>query len=332
MQKLTKYEKNPIIAANSENIWEAWQTFNPGVIMLDDKVHFLYRAIGQDGISRLGYAISDNGFTITERSCYPAYQHTLKKPLFFCPYFSGGSFGGSEDARLTRVNEEDLLYMTYTACDGGLRVALTSIKIEDFLKRNWRWKKPVLISPPGETHKNWIIFPEKINGQYAILHSIKPKIQIEYVDQLAFDNNHYINSCYGGDQQEDCWDTYLRGAAAPPLKTKDGWLLLYHAISQNCSKYKVGAMLLDLNDPTKILYRAREPIMEQSEQYELNGYKGGVIYVTGAIIKGNTLLVYYGAADSYVCVASAPLYEFLSDLKQGKKPKVSNGSTTKKKK
>ena len=331
--KLTKYENNPIIVANPENDWEAWQTFNPGVIVLNDNIHFLYRAIGQDGISRLGYAISSDGFTITERFYYPVYQHPLERKIFHgFSYSSGGSFGGTEDPRLTRVDEEDVLYMTYTACDGGLRVALTSIKVEDFLKRNWKWTKPVLISSPGQTHKNWVIFPEKINGRYAILHSIKPKIQIEYVDNLVFDNNHYINSCYAGGQQEDCWDTYLRGAAAPPLKMKDGWLLIYHAIEKDCSKYKVGAMLLDLNDPTKVLYRAQEPILEPSEPYEHNGYKGGITYVTGAIIKGDALFVYYGAADSYVGVASAPLYEFLNTLKSNKKPKLSEEKTIKKKK
>ena len=300
--------------------------------MLDNKVHFLYRAIGQDGISRLGYAVSDDGYTITERSCYPAYQHKIKKGFFLGSYFSGGSFGGAEDARLTRVDDEDVLYMTYTACDGGLHVALTSITIEDFLKKDWKWKKPALISAPGETHKNWVIFPEKINGRYAILHSIKPRIQIAYVDNLKFDNNYYIQSIYADGQQEDSWETCLRGAAAPPLKTKGGWLLLYHAMDKDWGNYKVGAMLLDLNDPTKILYRAKEPILEPSEQYENNGYKGGIIYVTGTIIKEDTLLVYYGAADSYVCVASAALHEFLSSLKQGKKPKLSKGRTIKKKK
>lgn len=321
---LTRSEENPIISPKPENAWEAWQTFNPGVILIDNKVHFFYRAIGEDGISRLGYAVSSDGFTIDERLAYPAYEHEVGERTFnIFSYFSGGSFGGAEDPRPVRVDEEDLLYMTYTACDNGLRVALTSIKLEDFLKKEWKWKKSALISPPGEVHKNWLIFPEKINGKYAILHSIKPNIQIEYVGSLEFDNTEYINSFHGGGPQKRCWDKWLRGAGAPPIKTPVGWLLFYHAMDNDWSKYKVGAMLLDLKDPTKVLYRAKEPVLEPSEDYENNGYKGGVVYVSGAIIKDGNVLVYYGAADSYVGVAYASLDEFLSALMQDKKPTLS---------
>jgi predicted GH43/DUF377 family glycosyl hydrolase len=324
---LVRLEQNPIISPRPENGWEAWQTFNPGVILLNDKIHFLYRAIGQDGVSRLGYATSSDGFTIDERLPYSVYEHRdnnkLKKPVFnIYSYFSGGSFSGSEDPRLTRVDNEDVLYVTYTACDNGLRVSLTSIKIDDFLDKKWKWKPPVLISAPNEVHKNWLIFPEKINGKYAILHSIRPNIQIEYVDSLEFDNKTYIKSFHGGEPQKGCWDKWLRGAGAPPLKTKEGWLLFYHAMDNDWSKYKVGAALLDLNDPTKILYRAKEPVLEPEELYENNGYKPGVIYVSGAIIKDENLLVYYGCSDNYVGVAYANLDKFLEALKKETKPKL----------
>lgn len=321
---LSKSEENPIISPKQENDWESWQTFNPGVILLDNKVHILYRAIGEDGISRFGYAVSSDGFHIDQRLSYPVYEHETGARTFnIFSYFSGGSFGGAEDARLVRVNEEDVLYMTYTACDNGLRVALTSIEIDDFLQKNWKWKKPVLISPPEEVHKNWVIFPEKINGQYAILHSIRPEVQIEYVPDLEFCNKNYIKSYHGGGPQKRCWDKWLRGACTSPIKTSLGWLLFYHAMDDDFGKYKVGAMLLDLNDPTKILYRAKEPVLEPSEDYENNGYKGGIVYLSGAIVKDGTLLVYYGAADSFIGVAFAPLEEFLNFLTQGKKPKLS---------
>src|SRR3989338_7113157 len=113
---LIKSEENPIISPKPENNWEAWQTFNPGVILLNNKVHFLYRAIGEDGISRLGYAVSSDGFRIDERLSHPVYEHQVKEGGFnVFSYFSGGSWGGAEDPRLTRVDEEDVLYMTYTA-------------------------------------------------------------------------------------------------------------------------------------------------------------------------------------------------------------------------
>lgn len=131
-----KHEENPIISPQSGNGWEAWQTFNPGVILLEDKVYFLYRAIGKDGISRLGYAVSNDGFAVDERLPHSVYEHKLTKPVFnYYSFASGGSFGGAEDPRLVRVNKEDRIYMTYTACDEDLRVALTSIKVQDFLQK-----------------------------------------------------------------------------------------------------------------------------------------------------------------------------------------------------
>ena len=322
---LVKSEQNPIISPRQENDWEAWQTFNPGVILLDGKIHFLYRAIGPDGISRLGYAVSSDGLTLDERLPYPVYEHKTKsgeRVFSIYSYLSGGSFGGAEDPRLVRVDEEDVLYMTYTACDNGLRVGLTSIKVDDFQSKKWQWKPPVLISPPDEVHKNWLIFPEKINGRYAILHSIKPNIQIEYRDSLEFDNSDYISSFHGGGPRKNCWDKWLRGAGAPPVKTKDGWLLFYHAMDNDWSKYKVGAMLLDLKDPTKILRRSKEPVLVPEKFYENDGYKPGVVYVSGAVVKDGNLLVYYGCSDSYVSVAYAPLEEFLEALKKEIEPKL----------
>ncbi len=322
--ELTKAGTNPIIRPLQRSEWQAWQTFNPGVILLEDKVHFLYRAIGADGISRFGYARSPDGLKIDERLPYPVFEHHLTPGSFsYWSFTSGGSFGGAEDPRIVRIGKESVLYVTYTACDGGLRVGLTSIKVEDFLAKKWNWKSPKLISPPGEVHKNWVIFPEKINGRYAILHSINPTISIEYRDDLDFNELDYIESHYGGVVRKNCWDSSVRGAGAPPIKTKYGWLLFYHAIDKRDSgRYKVGAMLLDQYDPTKILHRGVEPILEPDEWYENNGFKAGIVYVTGAVVKDGKLLVYYGGADSYVNFASVDLEEFLQNLIQTKKPKL----------
>lgn len=324
---LARSEENPIISPRPKYDWEAWQTFNPGVVLLNDRVHFLYRALGSDGVSRLGYAVSEDGFTINERLSYPVYEHKenkeQKERVFrIFSYFSGGSWGGAEDPRLVRVAGEDILYLTYTACDNGLRVGLSAIKVDDFLNKKWRWKEPILISSPDEVSKNWVIFPEKINGQYAMLHSLKPTIQIEYLDNLDFDDNAYIKSSCRTEPRKNCWDKWIRGAGAPPLKTRAGWLLFYHAMDNDWSKYKVGALLLDLKDPTKVLARAREPILEPDKDYENNGFKPGIVFVSGAIIKNETLLVYYGCSDSYVGVAYANLEEFLTALEKDIEPKL----------
>jgi predicted GH43/DUF377 family glycosyl hydrolase len=341
---LKKHEENPIISPQGDNGWEAWQTFNPGVILLQDRegkppasrgrerVHFLYRAIGYDGISRLGYASSEDGFKVDERLPYPVYEHRLTGPVFnYYSFASGGSFGGAEDPRPVRVDEEDKIYMTYTACDEWLRVAITSIKVRDFLNKKWQWKYPQLISPPGEIHKNWVIFPGKINGKYAILTSLSPEISVAYLDDLEFENGRYIKSVYIPTCRKNGWDTRVRGAGPPPIKTRYGWLLIYHATHErDPGKYKVGAMLLDLRDPTKIICRSPEPILEPSEVYEYDGFKAGVVYASGAVVKDGKLLLYYGAADSYIGVAYADFDKFLEELIKGIKPELKRKSLKKK--
>lgn len=320
-----KPEENPIISPKAENDWESWQTFNPGVILLDGKIHFLYRAMGEDGVSRLGYASSSDGFHIEERFANPAYTHPFEHRSFnVFSYFSGGGWGGSEDPRLVRVGEENNLYMTYTACgDGELRVAITSIGMKDFLNKKWKWKKPIIISPPGQVHKNWVLFPEKIKSRYAILHSVNPEVSIEYLDNLEFNDTQHIYSQHGGKLRKNCWDNWVRGAGPPPIKTKHGWLLFYHALNnKDFGKYKVGAMLLDLQEPTKILHRSKRPILEPAEAYENNGAKPGIVYMSGAVVRDGELLTYYGGADNYVCVAHANLNDFLEALIKEADPRL----------
>lgn len=322
--KLVKRARqNPIIYPRAENGWESWQTFNPGAIMLNNKIHFLYRAIGEDGVSRFGYANSKDGVHINERLSYPVYEHDVdplaKGEISFSP--SGGSFAGAEDPRIVRVENEDILYITYTAFNHIPRVALTSIKVEDFLNKRWRWKKAVYLSPPGEIHKNWVIFPEKINGKYAILHSITPRILIEYLSSLEFDGKTFIKSYHKKVYRKGHWDTWVRGVGTVPLKTPYGWLIFYHATSEGEEhKYKVGAMLLDLKNPERILYRSKYPILEPKQFYEITGFKPGIVYASSAIVKGDTLFLYYGGSDTYVNVAISSFSRFLQYLREDKKP------------
>ena len=149
-------------------------------------------------------------------------------------YTSGGGWGGHEDPRAVAIG--DRVYMTYTAFQGwdSVRIGLTSISLKDLKKEHWNWRKPKLISPPGEVHKNWVLFPEKVNGKFAILHVIVPKIMIEYVDDLDGRYPHIKSSRPQGPQpgREGFWDNILRGAGPPPITTDRGWLLLYHALDK----------------------------------------------------------------------------------------------------
>ena len=327
--KLKRHAHNPILKPSFYS-WESKATFNPAAIESNGKVHILYRAIGDDDSSTLGYAYSYDGLNIEDRPTYFAYKRFVEftKSDARLDYSSGGGWnGGCEDPRLCLL--DDMVYMTYTAFDGwgSVRIALTSIKFDDFKKKKWNWKKSVLISPPGEINKNWVIFPEKINGKFAILHSITPQILIDYVDSMdEFDGKKFIKSKHSSKPQWECtWDNMVRGVGPTPLKTDIGWLVMYHAMDKNDpDRYKLGAMILDFKDPTKILYRAKSPILEPDECYENEGWKAGVVYSCGAIIKNGILFVYYGGADKYGCVASIPLKELLDDMVSGKEIKLKN--------
>jgi predicted GH43/DUF377 family glycosyl hydrolase len=321
---LKRSEENPIITPNPEHDWENVSTFNPAAIYLDDTVHLLYRAIGESGISVIGYASSSDGVHIDERLDQPIYATQpldykgKKVKRFSLQNISGGGWGGCEDPRLTRI--DDKIYMTYVAFDGynPPGVAVTSISVDDFRDKKWDWSEPVLLSKPGELTKNWVIFPEKINGKYAILHSTSPKILVDYVDSLD-SRGKDINTYHNGNVNSKRWDNLMRGAGAPPIRTKYGWLVLYHAMDRrDPNRYKLGAMILDLKDPTKVLFRSKRPILEPVEMYENQGFKSGVVYACGAVVKDNELFVYYGGADSVVCVATADFDKFLDDLVTGK--------------
>ena len=320
--KLSRAEINPIIEPHPGHDWEAFNTFNPAAIYEGGRVHIVYRAQGYDYVSVLGYASSKDGFTINERLNEPMYVPSNRfdslspdEPINYS-FMSGGGYAGCEDPRLTRI--DDRIYMTYVAFDGATppRVALTSILADDFLSKRWIWEKAVLISPPGVVNKNAVIFPEKINGKYVILHRVYPNILIDFVDSLDFDGARWITGQYKIEPRINMWDSKKIGAGAPPIKTKDGWLLIYQSVGyQDAGKYKIGAMLLDLKDPTRILHRSKFPILEPHADYENYGFKGGVVYPCGAVVIDGTLFVYYGAADSYVCVATADLDRFLFELK-----------------
>jgi len=333
--KLKKGENNPIISPRLYS-WESKATFNPAAFVYNDKVHIVYRAMGEDDSSTLGYALSSDGLNIDERPTYCIYKRSNNfvktgPPINYSS--GGGENGGCEDPRITLI--DGTLYMIYTAFDGwgSLRMALSSIPVKNFEKRKWDWKKEVLISCPGEMNKNWVLFPEKINGKFAIMHSFYPEILVDYFDSLdEFNGKKFIKSNNTRPVDKDrTWDSWFRGIGPTPVKTKDGWLLLYHAMDHtNPDRYRMGALILDINDPTKILYRSKNPILEPEEEYENSGHKWGVVYSCGAVIKDEELFVYYGGADKFVCVASINLQELIDSLKQDKIIKLKNIKNKKK--
>lgn len=326
LPKLRRYAGNPVLCSRPENRWESRHVFNAASLYLDGKVHLLYRAIGEDGISRLGYAASRDGFVFDERPGEPVYtarppRQTHRSDEGLPPFASGAGFHGCEDPRLTHLG--DRIYMTYTDFGGWESppaVALTSISTSDFLARCWRWQAPRVISPAGEVHKNWVIFPATFAGRFAVLHSLKPDIQIDYVDSLDELSHEVIRSRHFSTGTESGWDSWVRGAGAPPVETPAGWLQLYHAMDhRDPDRYKLGALLLDCDDPTRVLARLPYPLLEPNAPCENRGFKTGVVYNCGTALIGGCLFVYYGGADSVVCVATVSLQALLDRLQREKK-------------
>jgi len=305
-----RYSKNPIIEQRPELSWEAKAVFNPAAVYADEKVHILYRAVSSDDTSQFGYASSKDGIHIDERLTEPVYVPREK----FEKKYKPGSWSGCEDARLTRMGDE--IYILYTAYNGRVpRVALSSIKVSDFIIKKWKWKKPILISPPGKDDKDACIFPEKINNKYVIIHRLHHNIYIDFVDDLNFGEDKWLN-----DKnilitpRKDKWDNLKIGVSCTPIKTLKGWLLLYHGVSAPGAIYKVGALLLDLQNPQKVLARDEIPLMEPEMDYEKNGDVPNVVFPCGNVLIKDEIFIYYGGGDKVVGVAKIKLDTLLDKL------------------
>jgi len=262
-----RFVNNPIITPKKENAWESKATFNPAAINLKGETHLIYRALSDDDTSTFGYALLKNNTIIADRFSYPVYTpredfESKKQP--------GNS--GCEDPRLVKINKN--IYMCYTAYDsiGPPRVAITYITEKDFVAHNWNWSKPFVITPSGVDDKDACIFPEKFTLGYFILHRIGNEICGDYLNLLNF-NHESVKKCLRIiGPRINAWDSSKVGITAPPVKTKYGWLLLYHGVSKSHSTYRIGCVLLDLKDPAIVLARSTDPIFEPKEDYEKNGF------------------------------------------------------------
>ncbi len=303
-------DKNPIITPLKENSWEAKATFNPAALRIGDTTHILYRALSDDNTSSIGYASSKGGVKIDERLSEPIY---VPKESFELKKVAGGN-SGCEDPRLTKIGNN--IYMCYVAFTGisPWRVAITSITEKNFLQKNWKWEKPVLITPEGFEDKDTCIFPEKTKGHYFILHRVDEEICGDYFKSLDFKKETVKKCIRIIGPRTNSWDSSKVGISAPPIKTKNGWLLLYHGVSKSHNTYRIGAVLLDLDDPAIVLSRTTDPIFEPKESYEKVGVVNNVVFPCGLAQKDGLLYIYYGAADSVVGVATIELDIVLSAL------------------
>jgi predicted GH43/DUF377 family glycosyl hydrolase len=287
--KLRRYEGNPILKPKPENEWESENVFNPAVVYDNGLFHLLYRAMGVDGISRIGYAVSIDGFNFLR----------LDKPVFTPKLILEPR--GCEDPRVVKL--ESAFFMTYTAySDKGVRIGLATTN--NFIQ----WERYGIKC--GETNnKDAVLFPEKIDCKYVLLH--RPMLEeqmgiwISYSDNLAeWHGEREIMAAGGG------WEGKKIGAGAPPIKTEKGWLLIYHGVDED-GVYRMGAAMFSLEDPSKLLYRYPEPILEPEAYYEIRGEIPRVVFASGACEVMNRYYIYYGSADRVVCVATVDKEELL---------------------
>ncbi|WP_294081280.1 glycoside hydrolase family 130 protein [Proteiniphilum sp. UBA5384] len=234
---------------------------------------------------------------------------TFKDEPRFPPIFGKGKLEsfGIEDCRVASM--EDGFWLTFT------EVSPVAVGVGLMHTSDWKsFDHHGMIFPPH--NKDCAIFEEKINGKYYALHRpSSPVLGGNYIwlaespDRLHWGNHQCIATSRKG-----MWDCARVGAGAAPIKTADGWLEIYHGADDN-HRYCLGALLLDLEDPYRVIARSVEPIMEPMAEYEQTGFFGNVVFTNGQLVEGDTITLYYGASDEVICGAQLSIKEIISTLK-----------------
>ncbi len=218
---------------------------------------------------------------------------------------------GCEDPRITLI--DGTYWINYTAVsEHGISTALASTR--DFRT----FERRGIIFPPQ--NRDVTIFPEKIGGRYVALHrpmAERPGQSSIWIasspDLISWGNHAFVAAARPGE-----WDDSKIGGGAVPFrvkwKNKDAWLEVYHGVTDSPPTYSLGALLLDFDEPGKVLARSREPILRPEAVYEREGFYGNVVFTCGLIASGDMVRIYYGAADAVIAVADLSLAEILAGL------------------
>lgn len=293
----TRNSNNPILSAKDWP-YEVHSVFNAGAAIFKDETILLARCEDYRGISHLTVARSKNGVDGWQIDPSPT---ILGEPKRFRE-----ERWGIEDPRITYVEEENKWYIAYTSFSSeGPLVSLA--ETEDFKD----FKKHGAILLPD--NKDAALFPCRFNGQWMMIHrpvSTTSGASNMWIssspDKLHWGkHNVLIKTSPGG-----YWDSLRIGLSAQPLKTEDGWLVLYHGVRGTTSGaiYRQGLLLLDLENPKKVLRRSDAWMFGPEENVEIEGDVGNVTFSCGWLLdkKKNKLHMYYGGADTVICLATAP--------------------------
>jgi beta-1,2-mannobiose phosphorylase / 1,2-beta-oligomannan phosphorylase len=259
------------------------------------------RVISFDGrdylttLSHLRLLSSEDGFTFAE----PAGGQPLMGTGELETY-------GIEDCRVAKIDETYCLTYTQVSSHGvgvGLRTT-----------RDWKnFEHEGMIFPPH--NKDCALFEERIGGKYYALHRpSSPELGGNYIWLAESpDLVHWGDHRCLAHSREGHWDSARVGAGAAPIRTPDGWLEIYHGATKE-NRYCLGALLLDLDRPWHVLARSETPIMEPMASYEKEGFLGQVIFTNGHLVDGDSITLYYGAADSVICAAHLSISHILESL------------------
>lgn len=285
----------PVYDENGEIKVMGFSTDDPDLDASDPRV-INYK--GKDYLTTLSYLRllqSEDGAHFTEDSSYP-------------PIFGKGALEsfGIEDCRVATM--EDGYFLTFTEVS-PVAVGVGMIETRDFKS----YIRHGMIFPPH--NKDCAIWEEKVGDMYYAFHRpSSPELGGNYIwlaespDRVHWGRHHCVATTRPGK-----WDSVRVGAGAAPVRTEKGWLEIYHGADEN-NRYCLGALLLDLDDPTKVIARSENPIMEPIAEYEQTGFFGNVVFTNGQTVDGDHIRIYYGASDEVICRADFSIAEILASL------------------
>jgi len=281
--KLDRHPQSPFLYPNPLHEWESVNVFNPAVTFHNGLFHMHYRAQGHDYISRIGYAVSTDGLN----------WNRLEQPVLK-PHMGRDDYKGNEDPRVTRL--DNTFYMTYTAFGEWSYFPMIA-RSQNLIA--WEDVAPL----ERAENKDHILFPEKINGRYCILHRRSKHIWIGFSEDLIHWTDHQILMA---PRSDNLWDSVSIGSNGLPIKTEHGWLFFYHGYGSPIA-YRHSVAMLDLHDPTKVISRPRGFIMEPYETWEFRGDVPLALFSCANIIVGDEVWVYYAGADRLIGLATCKL-------------------------
>lgn len=301
-----RYPGNPIISAD-DLPYLANSVFNAGAAKVEGETLLLMRVEDRRGMSHLTIARSENGID--------RWRIEPKPALFPSPETNPEEVYGIEDPRITYLEDEDCWAIVFTAFSaGGPLVALATTKdFKEFIRHG-----PVL--PPED--KDAALFPVRFKGRWAMIHrpvstfpTVSADIWISFSPDLKHWGDHRVLLAA---RKGAWWDANKIGLSPPPLKTDEGWLVMYHGTRTTAGGciYRLGLALLDLEDPTRVLARSNEWIFAPRESYELYGDVDKVVFPCGWILEDGIVRLYYGGADRCIALATAKLDDLLAWLRE----------------